>query len=84
MAVPEKTTSERAEIPFLDVEAVRRDFPALAVEVNGRPLAYLDSAASAQKPEAVLAAQGAPTIHRGLVRAGHLRAPPRRRAYLPA
>ncbi|MFO0573651.1 MAG: SufS family cysteine desulfurase [Polyangia bacterium] len=35
---------------------VRADFPALAQEVNGRPLVYLDSAATAQKPVAVLRA----------------------------
>jgi cysteine desulfurase/selenocysteine lyase len=33
---------------------LRGDFPALAQEVNGHPLTYLDSAASAQKPQAVL------------------------------
>lgn len=41
----------------LDVEAVRRDFPALAQKIHGHPLAYLDSAASAHKPEAVMAAE---------------------------
>jgi cysteine desulfurase/selenocysteine lyase len=38
----------------LDVERVRADFPVLAQEVNGRPLAYLDNAASAQRPQAVI------------------------------
>ena len=33
-----------------DVERVRADFPILAREINGQPLVYLDSAASAQKP----------------------------------
>ena len=51
------TTASGPEAARLDVDAVRRDFPALTLEVNGRPLAYLDSAASAQKPAAVLAAQ---------------------------
>ena len=37
-----------------DVEAVRGDFPILAREVHGRPLVFLDSAASAQKPRQVL------------------------------
>ena len=37
-----------------DVEAIRADFPILAKEINGHPLAFLDSSASAQKPEAVL------------------------------
>ena len=39
--------------PF-DVEAVRADFPALSLVVNGHPLTYLDNAASAQKPRQVL------------------------------
>ncbi len=37
-------------------ERVRADFPILARQINGRPLVYLDSAASAQQPRAVLAA----------------------------
>ncbi len=37
-----------------DVERVREDFPALAMQVYGKPLVYLDNAASAQKPNAVL------------------------------
>ncbi len=38
------------------VEAIRADFPILQREVNGRPLAYLDNAATSQKPLAVLQA----------------------------
>ena len=38
----------------LDVERVRRDFPALAQKVHGHPLVYLDNAATTQKPLAVL------------------------------
>jgi cysteine desulfurase/selenocysteine lyase len=38
----------------LDVAKVRADFPILSQEVRGRPLVYLDSAASAQKPQAVI------------------------------
>lgn len=38
------------------VAALRRDFPILSRRVQGRPLVYLDSAASAQMPEAVMAA----------------------------
>lgn len=41
--------------PF-DVEAVRRDFPVLHQEVHGKPLAYLDNAASAQHPVQVIEA----------------------------
>ena len=37
-----------------DVARVRADFPILTQEVFGRPLVYLDSAASAQKPRQVL------------------------------
>ncbi len=40
----------------LDTSAIRRDFPILARSVNGQPLAYLDSAASSQKPRPVLEA----------------------------
>ena len=40
--------------PVYDVDAVRADFPILAREIYGRPLVYLDSAASAQKPRAVI------------------------------
>ncbi|HUR14957.1 MAG TPA: cysteine desulfurase [Mycobacteriales bacterium] len=41
----------------LDVEAVRKDFPVLSREVNGRPLVYLDSASSSHKPLQVLEAE---------------------------
>lgn len=37
-----------------EVDTIRRDFPLLKREVNGHPLAYLDSAATSQKPAAVL------------------------------
>src|SRR3978361_1416010 len=37
-----------------DVARVREDFPALALKIYGKPLVYLDNAASAQKPTAVL------------------------------
>ena len=37
-----------------DVEKIRADFPVLSCEVYGRPLAYLDSGATAQKPRAVI------------------------------
>ena len=40
----------------LNVNAVRRDFPALHQQVNDRPLVYLDSGASSQKPEQVIEA----------------------------
>ena len=56
----------------LDVARVRADFPALDQEVNGRPLAYLDNAATTQKPEAVLEAvdhfyrHDCANVHRGV------------------
>jgi cysteine desulfurase/selenocysteine lyase len=37
-----------------DVEKVRKDFPVLSREVNGKPLVYLDNAASSQVPQAVI------------------------------
>jgi cysteine desulfurase / selenocysteine lyase len=55
-----------------DVETVRRDFPILASQVYGKPLVYLDNAASAQKPRAVIDAMvrtmetGYSNVHRGL------------------
>ena len=55
-----------------DVEAVRRDFPVLAREVNGRPLVYLDNASSSHKPRQVLDAERAfveahySNVHRGV------------------
>jgi cysteine desulfurase / selenocysteine lyase len=55
-----------------DVARIREDFPALALQVYGKPLTYLDNAASAQKPKAVLdRLQHAYTaeyanVHRGL------------------
>lgn len=63
-------TYERA-LPF-DYRAARAEFPILKREVNGRPLVYLDSAASAQKPRAVIDAmvglmEGSyANVHRGL------------------
>jgi cysteine desulfurase/selenocysteine lyase len=57
-----------------DVAAVRREFPVLRETVNGHPLVYLDSAASAQKPQAVIDAERAvyehyySNIHRGVHR----------------
>jgi len=55
-----------------DVEAIRRDFPILATEVRGKPLVFLDSAASAQKPRQVIEAVTRmyeaeyANVHRGL------------------
>jgi cysteine desulfurase/selenocysteine lyase len=55
-----------------DVDEVRRDFPILSREVNGKPLVYLDNGASAQKPQVVIDAitqaysQEYSNVHRGL------------------
>ncbi len=49
--------STAAALPALDPEAIRADFPIFAEQVNGHPLAYLDSAATSQKPLAVLDAE---------------------------
>ena len=48
------TVAQRLIKPAYDVAAIRRDFPILSREVYGKPLVYLDNAASAQKPKAVL------------------------------
>ena len=55
-----------------DVERIRKDFPILSQEVHGRPLVYLDNAATTQKPHAVIealetyyAADNA-NVHRGV------------------
>ncbi len=39
---------------MFDVNDIRKDFPILSREVNGKPLVYLDSGATAQKPECVI------------------------------
>ena len=57
---------------MFDVAAIRHDFPILSRSVHGRPLTYLDNAASAQKPRAVLDAMrdfamtDYANVHRGL------------------
>ena len=62
----------RATGAAYDVEAVRREFPVLRETVHGKPLVYLDSAASAQKPQAVIDAEREvyerfySNIHRGV------------------
>jgi cysteine desulfurase / selenocysteine lyase len=58
--------------PAFDVEAIRQDFPVLHQEVHGRPLAYLDNAASAQRPVQVIEAMSEyyrrdhANVHRGV------------------
>jgi len=68
-AAPVRTTSALA---VFDVERIRRDFPILQREVNGYPLAYLDNAASAQRPQVVIDAEAHyyaeihANVHRGV------------------
>jgi len=59
-------------MPVFDVAALRKDFPILGRTVRGRPLAYLDNAATSQKPSVVIKAiehyyseQNA-NVHRGV------------------
>ena len=57
---------------MLDVERIRRDFPILQRQVHGRPLVYLDNAATTQKPHQVLRAiaryytEDNANVHRGV------------------
>ena len=57
---------------MFDVRQIRKDFPILAREVNGKPLVYLDNGASSQKPEVVIDAvtraykEEYANVHRGL------------------
>ncbi len=68
--VTEPPTVER--LAGLDELDVRKDFPLLGREVNGRPIVYLDSAASSQRPRSVLDAVRAyeetthANVHRGV------------------
>ena len=61
-----------AECPRFDVDAIRADFPILRRQVRGRPLVYLDNAATTQKPQAVIDAIAAyytginANVHRGV------------------
>lgn len=66
------TTNTLAAAPAFDLEALRAQFPILARQVHGQRLVYLDSAASAQKPAAVIDAMADfqrtsyANVHRGL------------------
>jgi len=66
-----RSAAERGPLTDAEVVRLRADFPALAQEVSGEPLAYLDSGATAQRPTAVLDAERAflettnSAVHRG-------------------
>jgi cysteine desulfurase/selenocysteine lyase len=66
------STATVAGAAGLDVERVRRDFPALHQEAHGRPLVYLDNAATTQKPLPVIDAvrtfyeKDCSNVHRGV------------------
>jgi cysteine desulfurase/selenocysteine lyase len=72
MSTAAETKRARSAGPVLDVAALRRDFPILSQTVHGHPLVYLDNAASAQKPRAVIEAEQQAyseyysNIHRGV------------------
>ena len=75
MSLAEHAPADRREAgppAQLDVEAVRRDFPILERTVHGKPLIYFDTAASAQRPLAVIDAIGDfyrrhnANVHRGV------------------
>ena len=63
--------------PVADIAACRDDFPSLHQEINGYPLTYLDSAASAQQPAAVIEAvaryqrEDHANVHRGVHTLSH-------------
>ena len=65
-------TLKGVSVKAFDPHAVRAQFPILSRQVNGKPLVYLDNAASAQKPRAVIDALvatmegGYANVHRGL------------------
>lgn len=65
-------TASSIKTSSLDVEKIRQDFPLLHQEVNGKPLAYLDNAATSQKPTQVIEAldkyykEDNANIHRGV------------------
>ena len=70
-ALKSDPAAEASALPY-DVEAVRADFPILSREVYGKPLVFLDNAASAQKPRQVIDAvsnvyeTSYSNVHRGL------------------
>ena len=72
MAESESILSEKIKSEKFDVESVRKDFPILRIRVHGKPLAYLDNAATSQKPQIVIDAikkyyeEENANVHRGV------------------
>ena len=72
VAAPRAAAGRSPAVAGYDVERVRKDFPILAQRVHGKPLVYLDNAATTQKPLAVIASEVAlyehsyANIHRGV------------------
>jgi cysteine desulfurase/selenocysteine lyase len=66
------TAANPSVVATFDAQRVRRDFPILEQEVNGRPLVYLDNAATTQKPSSVIDAivnyyrRDNANVHRGV------------------
>ncbi|MCE0497423.1 MAG: cysteine desulfurase [Methylacidiphilales bacterium] len=54
LPVPTSHGGQGLVLPAFNVEAVRRDFPALHQKVNGKPLIWLDNAATTHKPQSVI------------------------------
>jgi len=68
---PSERSESRGASAF-DVERIRRDFPILTQRIHGKPLVYLDNAATTQKPQSVIDAMvrsyavDNANIHRGV------------------
>jgi len=64
--------NKKNRLNVIDIEKVRHDFPLLHIQSRGKPLAFLDSAASSQKPQVVIDAINTyyktqnSNIHRGV------------------
>jgi len=71
MTTAENTSSVKSPFYF-DINRIRRNFPIFAKPINGKPLIYLDNAATTQKPQAVINAivgfytQECASVHRGV------------------
>src|SRR5687767_7836568 len=65
-------SSKSSVAAAFDVQKIRRDFPILSQKIHGKPLVYLDNAATTQKPQAVIDAmvrsytEDNANIHRGV------------------